>query len=149
MCFIQDCDPVDMQVSAEGQTLFVKLESGEMVLQSILEICSEKNIISGSIELGIGMLKDFEIGYFNGKEYEKLTVKENAELLSFHGSIAQNDPRLHIHVAIARRNHTVIGGHLFSATADPLVEMQIRVFNSIKLKRELNKKSGLTELAVG
>ena len=128
--------------------VFAKLESGENVHDTILKICDHRGIRSGTIEFGIGMLKDYQIGYFNGREYEKITVAENGELLAFHGSIAENDPRLHIHAALAGGDHKVSGGHLFNATADPLVELQIRVFREIRLKRKVNAKSGLTEISV-
>ncbi len=137
-----------MQIRTEGDVVFVKLESGEKVHETIMKICDHRGISSGSIEFGIGMLKDYEIGYFNGKEYEKITIAENGELLSFHGSIAENDPRLHIHAALARRDHTAIGGHLFSATADPLVELQIRIFSRIRIRREINPKTGLSEISL-
>ena len=132
----------------ENDTIILKVEDGEDVLETLGRIAEFYHVESGTIQWGIGMLHDIEIGYFNGKEYEKKKYDESAEIVSFHGSIAANDPRFHIHTSFAGRDHAVHGGHLFSAKVGPLLEVEIHVVNTIRISREINKKSGLKEISI-
>ncbi len=132
----------------EKNYIVVKLEKGDDVGESIIEVLEDYGIYSGLIEFGIGMIRDLEIGYWNGKEYEKAKMPTPGEVVSFHGTVSSNDPRLHIHVSVALKDHIVKGGHLFSGTADPLLEIHILRLEEIVLKRELNKNSGLKELMI-
>ncbi|MCL4314271.1 MAG: DUF296 domain-containing protein [Candidatus Thermoplasmatota archaeon] len=126
----------------------MKLDSGDNVFDSLSIICDRCSIDSGSIRWGIGMVRDFEIGYLNALTYEKERFSERAEVVSFHGSIASGEPTFHIHASVARRHHDVIGGHLFSAIADPMMEIEITRFQRISLARIKNELSGLNELNV-
>lgn len=130
----------------EGQNILVKMEKGEEILPTITMVVEKYGVASGTVVFGIGMIKNLEVGYFNGTEYEKKIYPENLETVSFHGSIAENDPRFHIHAACANRDHNVVGGHLFSGIADPLLEIQITKLDDVKFRREKSQKSGLMEL---
>ncbi len=138
-----------MRTSIEGELVLAKLDDGEDLFPSILGIAERHGITSGMVLWGIGMLRDVELGYFNGATYERATYDEPQELLALHGSIAA-DPEvpLHLHVALAGRDHGVVGGHLFRARVAVLNEIAIRSFRTIRLGRALNPRSGLRELAL-
>jgi predicted DNA-binding protein with PD1-like motif len=139
-----------MESSADGDAVIAKLEDGDDLVRSIGALATKHRIANGMVMWGIGMLRDFEIGYFNGKEYERTTYAEPMELLALHGSYAvKADPRLHVHVAAAGRDHHVVGGHLFRATVAVLNEICMRRLRAAKLTRVLNPRSGLKELVVG
>ncbi len=137
-----------MQYSEENGTFIIKLDSGEEVVSTLEKICGRASVVSGAIVWGIGMLKNAEIGYLKGREYVKMTVKQNAEVVSFHGSIADSTPKFHIHVSVALEDHSVVGGHLFQGIVDPMMEIQVIKLNSVHLSRTLNPASGLKELQV-
>lgn len=141
------CFPL-MQVRREGNRIFAKLEKGEDVLEKLGQITMEQNVQNGEILWAVGMIKGLQVGYFNGKEYEKQTFSENLEVVSFHGSIAENEPRFHIHSSCAGKNHGVVGGHFFGGVADPLMEVSISVFEKIRAERKVNPASGLKELSL-
>lgn len=130
----------------ERNYIVVKLEKGNDIGESINQVIEDYGIYSGLVVFAVGMIKDLEIGYFNGKGYEKEKLEQPGEVVSFHGTISSNEPTTHIHVAVANRNHDVKGGHFFQGTADPLLELHIVKLEEIVLKRELNKTSGLKEL---
>ena len=130
----------------ERNNIIAKIEKDEPVLESIQSLIEDYGIYSGLIVFGIGMLRDLEIGYWNGKEYEKEVIKEAGELVSLHGSITSNEPYVHAHVAVATSDHIVKGGHFFNAVADPLVELHVIRLEEVVLKRKLNQKTGLNEL---
>lgn len=137
-----------MQSKAEGNHLILKLDKNDDVLSSITEACGKYGISSGSILWAVGMIRNLQIGYFNGREYEKEVFGDALEVVSFHGSIAASEPRLHIHVSGAKRGHGVIGGHLFGGSADPLLEVHIMKLDEITLERALNPASGLKEMKI-
>lgn len=93
------------------------------------------------------MIQDFEIGFFGPDGYEKSTFAERHELLALHGSIAMRaDPTLHLHVAAGRRDHSVLGGHLFRAKTAVVNEIHLNRFDAIRFNRRLNEATGLREL---
>ncbi len=135
-----------MKWKIEGQDLLIKLEKGDPVKESILSVAKSNGIGAGSILWAVGMMRDLEIGYFNGREYEKEKYGGPLEVVSFHGSIAENDPELHIHTSVAGKDHRVIGGHLFEGTADPLLEIHIQKFDTIRVMRKYSESSTLKEM---
>ncbi len=137
-----------MQVRREGNRIFAKLDKGENVLEMLDKIVKEQKVRNGEILWAIGMIKGLQVGYFNGREYEKQLFPENLEVVSFHGSIAEDEPRFHIHSACAGKNHGVVGGHLFGGVADPLLEISISVFENIRAERKVNHASGLKEISL-
>ncbi len=138
-----------MQSSADGDVVIAKFEDDDDLFARLDELARARGIEDGMVMWGIGMVRDVEIGYFNGKEYERATFAEPMELLALHGSYAgRADPKLHLHVAAAGRDHRVVGGHLFRATVAVLNEVCLRRLDRTALGRALNPRSGLRELTV-
>jgi predicted DNA-binding protein with PD1-like motif len=138
-----------MQSEEENEIIVVKLDNGESLLDSLNDVIEKHKIKSALILSGIGMLKDFEIGYYNGSGYENKAFQNPMELLSMHGSIAEGkDSKIHIHVSLASADHMVLGGHLMRAKVCVLNEIILKKLNIITLSRRLNEKSGLLELAI-
>ena len=138
-----------MQSSADGGVVIAKLDDGDDLFACIEELAAKHAVRNGMVMWGIGMLREFEIGYFNGKEYERETYRDCMELLGLHGTIAANaDPKLHLHVAAAGRDHRTVGGHLFRATVCVLNELCLIRLRKSTLNRVLNPRSGLKELTI-
>lgn len=137
-----------MQWKRNGSDFVLKLEKGDDVKESILETCNNNDIRAGSILWAVGMIQNLEIGYFNGKEYEKEKYAGPLEVVSFHGSIAEDDPNLHIHLSVAGKSHNVVGGHLFGGRANPLLEIHIKKLENITMRRKYNESSTLKELEI-
>lgn len=136
-----------MESREEGSTVLVKLSDGEDVFGGLQEAARQHRIDSGAVLWGIGMLQDFEIGFFAPTGYEKKVFADRHELLSFHGSVAlRGEPKFHVHVAAAGRDHGVIGGHLFRARTCVVNEIGLQRFDSVRLNRRLNPKTTLNEL---
>ena len=137
-----------MQSNIEGSIILAKLESGENIFDDLREIIRKYSVRSGMIVWGIGMFSRSDLGYFNGKEYEHKIIETPGEVVSFHGSISETEPTFHIHASLALQGHNVTGGHLFDATVNPLLEIEILKLNSVHINRELNSRSGLKEMKV-
>jgi predicted DNA-binding protein with PD1-like motif len=138
-----------MQSEVENNIIVIKLDNGENLFEALGVVIEKHKITSGLILSGIGMLKDLEIGYYNGQNYIYETFVDPMELLSMHGSIANGDEsKLHIHVSLASSEHMVYGGHLNRARVCVLNEIVILRLNEITVARRLNEKSGLLELEI-
>ena len=138
-----------MQSSAEEDLVLAKFEDGEDLFAKIEEMAAKHRIENGMVMWAIGMVRDLEVGYFHGKEYERATFAEPLELLSLHGTFAARaDPKLHVHVAAGGRDHRVVGGHVFRGTVSTLNEICIWRLHSTRLDRVLNRRSGLKELTI-
>ncbi|BAB60149.1 hypothetical protein [Thermoplasma volcanium GSS1] len=137
-----------MYSKIEGSIITARFDKETDFFTDLVDLCNKYEVKSGTVLWAIGMLKEFQIGYWNGNDYEKETFRERLELVSLHGSIAENDPRFHIHAAGARGNHGIVGGHLFSAKVDPLVEIQIMKITGFSMSRELDNSDGLYKLVI-
>ena len=138
-----------MESAMEGNLVMGKFSDGEDVFESLLAVARVHRIESGTVLWGIGMLRDFEIGFFGAQGYETQTYPERHELLALHGSIAMDsDPPFHLHVAAAGPDHAVIGGHLFRAKVCVVNEICIERFGQIRLSRRRNPKTTLSELEI-
>lgn len=118
--------------------LFLRMDDGEDFFENLLEALRRYEINSAVILSGIGMLRNFEIGWFNGEKYEKEFIKFPSELLSVSGNISLKNSKIfpHIHVTLSDPNKKAFGGHLFSGTVNNTVEMFIMNLKQFKLLRE-------------
>lgn len=121
------------------------LHTGDDALASISEFAL-RNRIEGASFSAIGAFVDATIAYWNWdtKEYEHIEVSEQVEVLAMNGSIARagDDPKLHAHVVLGRRDGSTIGGHLIRATVRPTLE--IFVFDlGTRLTRRRDDATGL------
>lgn len=138
-----------MESRREGEHVLVKLSDGEDLFPSLERVAAEQGIDSGSVLWGIGMVRDFEIGFFGPNGYEKAAFADRHELLALHGSVAMRaEPRLHLHVAVGRPDHGVVGGHLFRAKAAVVNEIHLVRFDGIRMNRAFNPGTGLRELVL-
>ena len=138
-----------MKSAIDGNLVMAKLEDGEDLLGSLHKIVNKHRIEGGTVLWGIGMVRDFEVGYFDGKAYRKRTFASPHELLALHGSISPGaEPPFHLHLGAGNESHGVIGGHLFKATVSTLNEICIARFDALRLGRELSPRSGLRELVL-
>jgi uncharacterized protein len=131
----------------EGHTVLMKLSDGEDLFPSIEAAARQHRFEDGTVLWGIGMIRDFEIGFFGPEGYQKTVFSDRCELLGLHGSISlRADPKIHLHVTVGRPDHRAVGGHLFRATTAVVNEIQLQGFDGIRLNRRFNEKTGLREL---
>jgi len=137
-----------MYSKMEGNFIIARFDKNTSFFEELEKVCSEYSVKAGTVVWAIGMLKNFEVGYRNGQDYEKETFRERLEIVSLHGTIAENDPRYHIHASGARSNHMIVGGHLFSAMVDPLIEIQIMKIEGSKMTRVQDPSDKLFKLKI-
>ena len=139
-----------MRSATDGSGVMVRLDDGEDLLESLRRVASDHGVHSGCVVFGIGQLKDFELGYFDGREYKRKTFAEAHELVGLHGTITLNsDPPLHVHAAVSAGDFVLKGGHLFRATVATVGEVYIQKLPRIQMTRESDSRDGLRKLALG
>ena len=125
-------------------TIIAVLEDGDDFFQSLDSIIAEHKIRSGIVLFGIGMLRDFELGYFDGTAYEFKKYNEPHEAIALHGTIAEGG--IHIHAGLSGPDHVIKGGHLNSATVNVTLELSIMRLDTVKMERKINPENGLGKL---
>lgn len=112
--------------SHDERTIAVVFEAGDEVIEPLTHFAQEYNIRAARFT-AIGAFSEAVLGYFDleRKEYVRIPVDEQVEVLSLIGDIAVEDkrPRLHAHVVVGKRDGSAHGGHLLSARVRPTLEV--------------------------
>jgi len=128
-----------------GRKFALIFETGDEVGSGLLDF-ARKNEIKTAFFVGVGACRKVTLGYFDPekKEYEKRSVNEQVEVMSLIGNIAmyENEPKIHAHIVIGKRDSTAHGGHLIEAVVRPTLEIFVTV-SPIKLIRKLDSETNL------
>jgi predicted DNA-binding protein with PD1-like motif len=129
-----------------GQKTFaVVFGTGDEVATGLLAFAKEKDL-AGSHFTAIGALSNVTLGFFDWdkKDYQKLRINEQVEVLSLIGDIALNkgEPKVHAHVVVGKSDGTAHGGHLIEAHVRPTLEV-ILVESPEHLVRRPDSETGL------
>src|SRR5206468_10133369 len=88
---------------------------------------------------------DVVLGFFQlaRKEYKKIPIHEQVEVLSLAGDVSLKDemPSIHAHVVVGKSDGTAHGGHLIEAHVFPTLEL-ILVESPKYLTRRFDKETG-------
>lgn len=112
-----------------------------------LERFARDNRLQGAHFTAIGAFRNAILFYFDWetREYQKIPVDEQVEVLSLIGNIAEMDgkPKVHTHVTLGRHDGSTRGGHLKEAHVRPTLEL-ILTEEPEPLRREHDPETGLT-----
>ncbi len=135
-----------MQQSRSGQMHILRLDDGEDIVESILKSARDSRSTM-LICTGLGMITDFELGYFEKGEYITRACPEPHELLSIQGVISgYGEHRVHIHVSVADREHRAFGGHLLRGKAWMSNEIGILRLDGVRSTREFDAEKKVAVL---
>lgn len=139
-----------MKHKRTGRVLMIKLDDGEEVLESLITICNDHDLRMGWVHSGIGILRDFTLGYYTKEGYIKKLFEEPYELLSLTGTVTlEAKVPIHLHASLASRDYGVVGGHLFGGTVTNLNEILISSMpDEMWIGREYNPITEYYELDV-
>ena len=113
-----------------GRTFRLNFSRGDELLSGMTDFAQKYQIKSahfvglGAIDKGILGWTDTERG--NGQKM--IPVNEEAEIISFQGSIssnAQGVPTVHAHGAVSRQDGSVVGGHVFELHVSIIAEIWV------------------------
>ena len=127
------------------RTTVLVFETGDRVIEGLLSFAKTHALTAGHF-MAIGAFQDVTLGYFDWekKDYTRIEMKEQVEVLSLVGDIALEDdaPKVHAHVVVGKADGTAHGGHLIEARVRPTLEV-ILVQPPGYLRRRFDKDSGL------
>lgn len=128
-----------------GDTVIVRMDPAEEILQELRLVAEKENIRLASVE-ALGAVNDFSVGVFDcaGKEYHSNRFQGSFEIVSLTGTVTTQNGKvyLHLHMSAGDSAGRVFGGHLTSATVSATCEMVIRVLDGT-VERELDEEIGL------
>lgn len=128
-----------------GEILVARLAYGDLLLESIQEICRQRQIRNGIILTGFGSLTDIAVSgavgaSFPPRKFYKRTRPRGVEILAMSGIIA--DYHVHCHIVLCDRTRA-FGGHLeHGCRVLSLAEIALMRVTGIKLARLLDATTG-------
>ena len=124
-----------------GETVVVRLQKGELLLEGMADICRWEGIRNGVILTGFGSLYE---SCWSGamkpeyppREFFRETSADVLEILAISGVIA--DYHVHAHMVLSNRDKA-FGGHVEpGCRVFSLVELAIAKLDHLKLQRQLD-----------
>jgi uncharacterized protein len=134
-----------------GERTFVLVfETGDEALSGLIGFAKENQLAAARFT-AIGAFRDATLGYFDwqSKDYQKIPVIEQVEVLSLIGDVALSDgkPTVHAHVVVGRADGSTRGGHLLHGHVRPTLEV-VLVESPAHLRKRHDPESGLALIAL-
>ena len=135
---------------AHEETLAVIFDAGDEVMSGLTRVAEECGLTASRLT-AIGAFESVVLGYFDWekKDYERIPVNDQVEVLAMIGDIALDagKPKVHAHVVVGMRDGSTRGGHLLEARVRPTLEVIITESPG-HLKREYDRNSGLALIRI-
>ena len=120
-------------------------DTGDEAMSGLISFANEHRLV-GAHFTGLGAFSQVILGYYDWekKEYLKIPVDEQVEVVSLIGDVAleKDQPKIHAHVVVGKRNGSTAGGHLLKAYVRPTLEI-VLTESPAHLRREFDPASGL------
>jgi predicted DNA-binding protein with PD1-like motif len=133
------------------RTYAVVFDSGDEVVSGLTRFAESENLTATRFT-AIGAFSDAVLGYYDWdkKQYERIPVPEQVEVVSLIGDVALEGkrPRVHAHVVLGLRDGSARGGHLLEGRVRPTLEV-ILTESPNYMKREFDPDSGLALIRIG
>ncbi len=139
-------------INERGEKTYVLIfEQGDEVVAVLLKFAKEKSLAAAHFT-AIGGFSDVILGYFSRerKQYQKIPLQEQVEVLSLVGDIALKEdgtPQVHAHVIVGDANGLARGGHLMEAHVWPTLELILEE-SPAHLRRRSDPESGLALISL-
>jgi predicted DNA-binding protein with PD1-like motif len=137
-------------ISESPRTYVLVFDTGDEAIGTLTAFARAQHL-AGSHFSTIGAFHDVVLGYFDWskRDYEKIFLHEQVEVLALLGDIAQADdgPKIHAHVVVGKRDGTAHGGHLLQAIVRPTLEV-VLTESPRHLQRRYDPKSRLALIRI-
>ncbi len=138
-----------MEYRRLGETYYIRIDRGDEIISSILDVCEKEGIGSATYN-GIGGCSEAQIQTFlpETSEFETRTLSGMLELVSFTGNVISNEEGglyHHTHAAFAYKDgesHRIAAGHIKSTTVLYTAEIELRPVTGGVIKRRYDPETG-------
>jgi predicted DNA-binding protein with PD1-like motif len=136
---------------AQGQRTFALVfDIGDEAVSGIRDFATRHDLAASHFT-AIGAFSTVVLGYFDWKrkDYTRIPVEEQVEVLSLLGNVVRKDgaPQIHAHVVLGKADGTAHGGHLLEARVRPTLEVVV-VESPEHLRRAHDDASGLALIQI-
>ncbi|MGN6359453.1 MAG: PPC domain-containing DNA-binding protein [Thermomicrobiales bacterium] len=130
----------------QGEKIYaVVFDKDDECMAGLLQFATEKGLDSAELT-AVGAFSRATLGYFDRqqKEYQKIPIAEQVEVLSLLGNIAldKGKPKVHAHTVVGKADGTTRGGHVLEGYVWPTLEV-IVTETPRQLRRRMDAESGL------
>lgn len=127
------------------RTFAIVFEEGEEALSGIEHFAEEHHLTAAHLT-AIGAFSRATLGYYNRqeKDYDRIPVEEQVEVLAILGNIARHKdkPKVHLHMVLGKSDGTTVGGQLMEGYVRPTLEV-IVTEEPGHLRRTMDEATGL------
>jgi len=121
----------------------IRLKRGEDLMESIRQVCKEKNIAAGVVLSGVGCILKGRIRNASGVTIRE--IGDHCEIVSLNGTVSAQ--RCHVHIALSKEDLSTIGGHLCTGCiVNTTCELVIGELPGITFGVEEDPETGYDEL---
>ena len=121
----------------------IRLKRGEDLVESIRQVCKEKNIAAGVVLSGVGCILKGRIRDASGVTIRE--IGDHCEIVSLNGTVSAQ--RCHVHIALSKEDLSTIGGHLCTGCiVNTTCELVIGELPGITFGVEEDPETGYDEL---
>ena len=113
---------------ADVVTYVVVCDPGDEAVAALNQFAQAEDLEAAQIT-GIGAFEHATVGWFDrtAKDYRRIPVDQQCEVLSLLGDIAEgpDGPVLHVHIVLGLSDGTTRGGHLLEGRVFPTLEVVV------------------------
>ncbi|MGH2616829.1 MAG: PPC domain-containing DNA-binding protein [Thermomicrobiales bacterium] len=128
-----------------GATYALVFEVDDEVMAGLTGFAGEHKLEASDFT-ALGAFSSALLGFFdvNQKEYRKIPIDEQVEVLSLIGNITLDtgNPKVHAHAVLGLADGTTRGGHLLEGHVRPTLELLLTE-SPIALRRRFDPETGL------
>jgi|SRR5271154_2357363 len=132
------------------KTWAIIFDTGEEAMAGLVAFAEQESIGAGHFT-AIGAFSRAVLGYFDWqtKQYARIPVDEQAEVVTLMGDIAveKGKPKLHAHAALAKRGGVTVGGHFIEGHVRPTLEVVLSR-SPAYLERKFDEASGIALIRI-
>lgn len=114
---------------ADARTFVLVGGPGDEARRCLSEFARAESLTAAQIT-GVGAFAHATVGWFDrqAKDYVRIEIDQQCEVLSLVGDVAQADdgPQVHAHVVLGLADGTTRGGHLLAGEVWPTLEIMVR-----------------------
>jgi predicted DNA-binding protein with PD1-like motif len=129
----------------QGTTFVLVFEKGDEVIAGLTAFAKQQRLSAAHFS-AIGAFSGATLGFFDRarRDYRKIPLGEQVEVLSLLGDIALDgaEPKVHAHVVVGKADGTAHGGHLLDGHVWPTLELVLT--ESVEhLRKRIDQETGL------
>lgn len=141
-----------LAADAGDRTFILVLDEGDEAFECITAFAEREGVTAASIT-AIGAFRAATVAFFEfqTKNYRKIPVEVQSEVLSMLGDVAVDDAgevSLHLHVVLGFEDGSTKGGHFLEGYVRPTLEVVLRE-TPVELRRRHRADLGIALIDVG